>query len=229
MGYGLKIKTEGMEMGLDDTAQKNKNATRAQLKPSEILFNAIVKWLLILGKNYRIEVVEGVPEIWAEAFKDLTASQFEACCAKHLQTGKFFPTVADIRGNIEAPIKDAGQLESERAWDKVLMISDRWGIDEETHEFIPIYSKGKLNYPPPLTTAEDYALRQIGWYQAIDRQDPEKMTWMRRDFIAAHKRFVETNGLQELPAASAGMLGAGAQPKLPPAMSSLGEILKHKM
>lgn len=81
--------------------------------------------------------------------------------------------------------------------------------------------------PPTLTVQEEYALRQIGWWQAIQRQEPEKISFLRRDFIATYKRYMETNGLKELPAGVAGIIRPQAQ-FTAGTFSSLKDILKSE-
>lgn len=213
-------------MEMDSQPEPNERP-HEPLKCSQISPNVIAKWLAIFSQNYRQPIGEALPDIWLEVFRGIGIAKFEASCAKHLQTGKFFPTIADIHSNVEAPLKDLAILDAERAWDKVLGIGERWGIDEDRNEFIPIYTGGRMFLPPTLTVQEEYALRQIGWWQAIQRQEPEKISFLRRDFIATYKRYMETNGLKELPAGVAGIIRPQAQ-FTAGTFSSLKDILKSE-
>jgi len=55
---------------------------------------------------------------------------------------------------------------------------------------------GLLNSAPKLSVAAEYALRQIGGFATLSAIEPEKLTFVRRDFLQAHARFSSEGGAQ---------------------------------
>jgi hypothetical protein len=61
------------------------------------LSRAIAKWLAIFSDNYRQPLGPTLPMIWSEKFGAWTVERFERACDLHLDTSRFFPTVADLK------------------------------------------------------------------------------------------------------------------------------------
>jgi hypothetical protein len=153
---------------------------------------------LILGENYRVELSPTLPEIWAEALKDMSIEQFELACLTHLRASRFFPTVADIRLAGTAEEGDLRQLEAERAWEALQRQVSRWTYEESRGWFYPRHAGGKVEYAPEFSEAIEYAIRQCGGLHSVVYCTTDRFPFLRKDFLAAYMRYTETSGLQML-------------------------------
>jgi hypothetical protein len=112
---------------------------------------------------------------------DLSAEALESGLRRAGQECAWFPSVADIRDRAVNT-----QLAAEQSFESVQFISRKYW-----HPDI-----GFLPGCPEFDGAQEYALRQIGGFRRLQSVSSEHFAFLRRDFIAAHKRFCEEGGEQ---------------------------------
>lgn len=128
-----------------------------------------------------------------------------ACFHIARQRCKFFPSIQEILEASRSEIRDALLLDAERAWEALLGDFGEWYFSRVDGHGLPtevgVKSRGgRFIGPPRLPPATEYALRQVGGYAYVGDCDPERLRWIRKDFIEAYLRYVETDGLKHLPA-----------------------------
>ncbi len=160
---------------------------------------SLAKWFAVFQEHYRQELSPELFEIYARALCDLSPGELERACLTLLRSSKFFPKVAEILEVAKPSRSDQATLEAERAWENYQRRIHTWWRDDEGLER-PLASRGKLIYPPALDAATDYAVRACGGRLAIEYCSLERFPFLRRDFLAAHVRFHQTDGLKALPA-----------------------------
>lgn len=141
------------------------------------------------------------------ALSDLTPQELERGFRECLKTCREFPTPADVLGQIKATEKARDDFESEKAWANVQQILGRHWYGE----LMPVMSSkkpenwggrvqehngGSLLWPAPFDAATDYAIRIAGGLDRIAKANGDReLDFIRRDFLANHKRHKETAGL----------------------------------
>lgn len=118
--------------------------------------------------------------IYMESLSDLDAEDVEKAFRRSLLTCKFFPSIAEIRSQLKAD----ESFEAEKAWDLIVRI--------HRHHWHP--DIGYHSNPPVMDRAALHALNTIGGMNAISATMIENTGFLRRDFLAAHKRHSETAG-----------------------------------
>ena len=122
--------------------------------------------------------------IYAEALQDLSIDALETAFRQCLQTCKFFPTVADIRGQIAKQLESSDHFNAERAWTMFIEIFNHF-----YHPDIGVYENA-----PQLDEAGKYALRTIGGIQRFKNTMIVEQNFVKKDFITAYLRYRETGG-----------------------------------
>jgi len=87
-------------------------------------------------------------------------------------------------------------IQAEAAWDRVSSnclraASMDWGDSPLLDDY---YRDKMRERMAGLSEVEQYALRQVGWWQGISRTRPENIGFVRDRFIDAYTRFCETQG-----------------------------------
>jgi hypothetical protein len=161
--------------------------------------------MVITGEAYGIAVSEQRIAIYAEELQLIPADRLADCFHRARQRSKYFPSISEILEASQSETRGSLLLTAERAWEALLADFREWyfcrvdghGVRTE----VGVKSRrGKLVGPPHLSPATEYALRQVGGYAYVGDCDPEQIRWIRKDFIEAYLRYMETDGLKQLPA-----------------------------
>jgi hypothetical protein len=161
--------------------------------------------MLITAEAYGVAVSPQRIGIYAEDLKSIPAHRLAACFHMARQRCKFFPSIQEILEASRSEIRDALLLDADRAWEALLGDFREWyfcRVDgHAVRTEVGVKPRGgKFLGPPDLPPATEYALRQVGGYAYVGDCDPEQIRWIRKDFIEAYLRYVETDGLKQLPA-----------------------------
>ena len=164
--------------------------------PTAKNFSKVLReWLTIFGEIYRQEVTATRMRVYRMALEQkLTAEQLELACQLATETCNFFPTPAEILSAVKTQVNDQESLDGERAWENFQEYILRWGTDRT-----PLFSGGRVIYPPDLDPATEYALRQVGGVHYVGRLPEDQVFWVRKNFLESYKRFNETDGLKQIP------------------------------
>jgi hypothetical protein len=123
--------------------------------------------------HYRAISVEFVA-IWCHALADIEPELLDRACEYACKHCKFFPTPADIRGQIDQAESNARKIEAEAAWNRVLKAASLGGRFED---FDALTQK---------------ALGHSGWSYLIHCDSYEGARFAEKQFISCHIRLRET-------------------------------------
>lgn len=163
-----------------------------------------------LAEAYGVELTKQRIEIYEHALNDIPLSELEHAFESALKTCPRFPSVAEIRGQIQKAIERQDNFDAEKSWDDVRWTArEFWrgadlGIQPWCMESIPAryadrveakeFRGGFLIYPKPFDAHVDFAIRYVGGFDRIAQLADSEHDFVRRDFIQAYKRFSETSG-----------------------------------
>ena len=176
-------------------------------------------WLVKFSANHQAQgrepavTEETLPiflSLWAEGFADVPDEQLEQAFILTLQTCKFFPTVADIRGQLDTKRKALAENEVEDVWQRILEYVNEWCHPDGITTF------GAVR--PVLTSKEDHALRAAGGSGHLWGCPTDKRVWAKKAFVEDYMRQDEVFKAENVlgPGEILRRL-TGALPTLPPA------------
>jgi hypothetical protein len=148
----------------------------------------LLDWLRIFSRHYRYPMTKDDLPIYAEALCDLTAEQIDAACKSALKACRFWPTVADIRAQLDQAGAKGFELEAEEEWRKALSVAT-----EFFHPDIGLYRN-----VPKLSAATWHALKVAGGLEHLQSCKREELQWVRRRFIADYTLIHETRQVEHL-------------------------------
>lgn len=146
-------------------------------KPSDKL-RWLIEQLGLLAAAMGQEVTPERLRVNAQDLADLPSEVLPEMFSLARKGLKFYPQVSELRALVEKKEIEADAVEAEKAWLILEGRRDRLG------------AHGKLD------GATDYALRAIGGWKRFCNYELDAYSFIRRDFIAAYKRWKETGGLQ---------------------------------
>ncbi len=154
-----------------------------------------------LGKTaeaYGIVLTPMRIRIYARALADLTKEEFTRAIGSAVRQCKFFPTVADIRAAVEAPVQD-----------RALMA---WSWLQRKAEDIGIYQTLECDDPALVHALEDVF---GAWPAYCEMKDGPAMAMKRQEFLASYKAAAHQLGRGQLTATMRvpGLLGDAPGPK----------------
>jgi hypothetical protein len=165
----------------------------------------LAAWCVLRGLVYEEKVSPDMLSAWESALSDLPAAVLHDALNATLRNApgsQYWPAPGDVR-------REAGtvrQLAAERAWTEVQKRLDEWGF--EGGACLPVFSMrppaegyrgrvrehngGYLVHPEPMSAAAEYAVAHVGGWDRLRSLDSGAHDFVRRDFIAAHQRVVES-------------------------------------
>jgi hypothetical protein len=132
--------------------------------------------------------------LWGEGFSDIPDDLLERAFILTLRASKFFPTVADVRSQIETKKKVVSEQSAEDAWQEILEYVNEWYHPDGLVTF------GTVR--PQLSPQADHALRAAGGGRYLWGCPTDQAVWAKKAFIEDYMR------QSEMPEAER-MLGAG--------------------
>jgi hypothetical protein len=149
------------------------------------------EWIVTFAELYSVSLKDRGPRfvtLWVSAVSDLDPGAFEAACSRAMQTCKFFPTPAEIRGLLDQAGAKGFDLEAEGEWQKLLgWIQENFFPDTGIR-------RGALR----LTPAVEHAAKAAGGVHFIERCSDEQLVWCRKTFLADLKNIRETAQVEHL-------------------------------
>ena len=125
---------------------------------------------------------------WCQLLGDLTARELENACIQVARTCRFFPTVGDIRAQLDRANARGFELKAEFAWQTLL--------DWVQQNLFP--DTGIRRGAPRLEPTIEHAAKAAGGIHFIQRCSEEQLVWCRKTFLAAHKNVHEAEQAQHL-------------------------------
>jgi hypothetical protein len=126
--------------------------------------------------------------IWSEELVDIPTSTLELAFKATIRTIKWFPTIADIRAQLQQADAKAFELEDEQKWGKLLAWAAKY-----FHSDI-----GVLAGAPDLPADVAHAARAAGGLHWISNCPEDQLVWCRKNFLAALKSVRETGQVEHL-------------------------------
>jgi hypothetical protein len=163
-------------------------ASSKQNQTKESAGTVLLGWLRIFSRHYRHEMQMDDLPIYAEALSDLTAQQIDAACRSALKTSHFWPTVADIRAQLNEAAGKGFALEGEREWQKLLAWV-RANVFPDT---------GIRRGAAKLTPAVEHAAKAAGGVFYLERCDENQLVWCRKTFLATYANVQEAGQVEHL-------------------------------
>ena len=147
---------------------------------SEIRSRVIREWLVRFGTNHERAITPLIP-LWEDELADVSPALLEKVFRQVIRTSRFFPTIADIRAQVDEVDEKGRELETEHAWQHAL----GW-IGRYYHPDIGI-SRGA----PELSAKITHAIRAAGGMHMLFCCSESDVVWRKRDFIADYSRTEE--------------------------------------
>lgn len=156
----------------------------------------VAHWLMTFGEVCGREITPELAGIWAETLAHLDPEVLERACQRVLRTSRFFPTPADILGQIEQADELALQAEAEGAWQQVLEYVRHW--------VVPDLPGGVARRAPALPPAIVAAVRVAGGLVRIESCSQDELTWVRKLFLETYMRGQKADELAALSSTAEG-------------------------
>lgn len=173
--------------GVENSLGKSSLSTISVQPDSQEL---VRQFLVRFGEIFRQPITSPLVSIWMEHFAGVSPEVLETALRRAEHESEFFPTPASVMKLIDRPEVESETLDAEKAWAGLEKRRREWGAD-----LTPLFMAGELHHPPPLDAPTEYALAAIGGWSRFCDYDLDTYAFLRRDFIAAFKRFRETGGL----------------------------------
>lgn len=147
----------------------------------------IREWLFRFGLNFGKDVVSLLP-LWQEQLGGIEYATLQCLFERALQTCKFFPTIAEILGQIENANYAGLELEAAGAW-------DRW-LKHVKNSYL-----GDLGWDrrtPQLDAITEHAGNAAGGAHWVERCPEDELQWCRKRFLEAYTNFSELGQVEHL-------------------------------
>ncbi|MGC1107111.1 MAG: hypothetical protein WA876_11280 [Candidatus Acidiferrales bacterium] len=169
------------------------NALATTSKPPASPSNLLArKWIVVFGELFAREITPELVSAWCMLLGDIEPRLLDQACDRTARTCKFFPTVADVRAQLDQAAATAFELDAERAWHELLAWVKRF--------FHP--DLGVTCSAPQLDPAIEFAARAAGGFRWLETCSESELQW-------AKKRFVEALSRQNKAGETAQLLGDG--------------------
>jgi hypothetical protein len=171
------------------TPQNQMQQFVARSKSSDRNFDFVLAgWLRTFSRIYRHELMDDDIPIYADLLSDLNAEMLTTACRRAVRVCRFFPTVADIRAQIDDAAAKCLELEAETQWQELLAWTQR-NVYPDT---------GISEGAPKLTPEVEHAARAAGGVRFLEHCTVDQLVWCRKTFIAAYKNVCETEQVEQL-------------------------------
>lgn len=186
----------------------------------QLIRDYLVKFSLNCNEALGDLAMQGYQQLWEESFTDLSYAVLSAALAKTVQRCRFFPKVADIRGEIDEARVAATQGAAEIEWQRMLDLRRRYWSPDMPGGF----SRGM----PTLTERVQTAAKASGVFTLQDCGQEALHVWGKKRFIDSYTNFDKIEQFL-LPEGEIKTLLAGiAQTKTLPAASVPFQILHER-
>jgi hypothetical protein len=170
------------------------------------------EWLVMFAELYSVSLKDRgkrFVELWISAVSDLDPRTLDAACRRTIQVCKFFPTPADVRGQIDQAVAKGFELEAECEWQKLLSWVRQYVFPDT----------GVSHNAPRLAAAVEHAAKAAGGFFYIERCSEDELVWCRKNFLAAYKNVHETGQVEHLLSSTEAkkiLAGLASRPALAP-------------
>jgi hypothetical protein len=154
---------------------------------SETRSRLIREWLVRFGANHE-RAIAPLIALWEDEFADIRPALLEKAFRQVLRTSRFFPTIADVRAQIDQANASGARLEIEEAWARALDWVQRY--------FHP--DLGVTRGAPELPAAIQHAVRAAGGMRWLEGCPASELQWAKKRFVEDLARVQETQQSQHL-------------------------------
>ena len=147
----------------------------------------IREWLVRFGTNHE-RAIAPLIALWEDELADISPVLLEKTFRQVLRTSRFFPTIAEVRAQIDQANANGLHLEIEEAWSRALDWVQRY--------FHP--DLGVARGAPELPGAIQHAIRAAGGLQWIESCSASELQWAKKRFVEDFTRVHETRQSEHL-------------------------------
>lgn len=150
----------------------------------------IREWLVKFGAVHNREITPLLIASWEEALVSVRDIEvLRGAFLRAQQTSRFFPTPADVLGQIGKAEVVAVDVTAEQKWQGVLRYIQNW--------YAPDF--GISPRAPAVSAAVEHAVNAAGGWRWIESCPDSDLPWAKTRFIEAWKQFSSAAELQALP------------------------------
>lgn len=166
------------------------NSALATISEPQASSNSLVvrKWIVTFGEIFGREITPELVKVWCKLLADVDAEALNHACERAAKTCKFFPSPAEIRGQLDRANAAGFALEAEEKWQQLL----EW-VKSFYHPNI-----GVKRGAPQLDPAIQFAARVAGGFHWLESCPESELQWAKKRFIESFSRVHETGEVEHL-------------------------------
>lgn len=186
----------------------------------QLIRDYLVKFSLNCNEALGDLAMQGYQQLWEESFADLSYAVLSAALAKTVQRCRFFPKVADIRGEIDAAKEAATQAAADMEWQRML--------DLRRCYWSPDMPGGFSRSMPTLSERVQRAANASEVFKLQDCGPEALHVWGKKRFIDSYTNFDKIEQFLLPEGEVKNLLAAVAQTKVLPPISVPFRVLHER-
>jgi len=186
----------------------------------QLIRDYLVKFSLNCNEPLGDLAMQGYQQLWEESFVDLSYAVLSAALAKTVQRCRFFPKVADIRGEIDEAKTAATQGAAEIEWQRMLDLRRRYWSPDMPGGF----SRGM----PKLSERVQRATNASGVFKLQDCEPDTLHVWAKKRFIESYINFDKIEEFLLPDGEIKNLLAVAAQTKALPSINVPFQVLHER-
>ena len=151
--------------------------------------SVVRKWVVVFGELFAREITPELVKVWCRLLADVDAEALNRACERAAKTCKFFPSPAEIRGQLDQANAGAFDLEAEEKWQNLLVWVRRF-----YHPDLGVTRGALLQLDPTV----EFAARATGGLHWIESCPESELQWAKKRFMETLSRIRETGQMEQL-------------------------------
>ena len=156
----------------------------------QVSSNSLVvrKWIVTFGEIFGREITPELVKVWCRLLADVDAEALNRACERAAKTSRFFPSPAEIRGQLDQANARGFELEAEETWQKLLAWVRRFYHPD----------LGVTRGAPQLDPAVEFAAHAAGGFHWVEGCPESELQWAKKRFVETVSRIRETGQVEQL-------------------------------
>lgn len=161
------------------------NSALATTSEPRALSNSSVvrKWIVVFGELFAREITPELVKVWCRLLADVDAEALNRACERTAKTCRFFPSPAELRGQLDQVNARGFELEAEGKWQELLVWVKRFYHPD----------LGVKRGAPRLDPSVEFAARAAGGFHWLECCSESELQWAKKRFIEALSRAHEAD------------------------------------
>lgn len=173
-------------------------------KATEDSWKDVAKWLLVLAEALAENIKPERIDIYLEDLSDLSPAAVCAVLKRMRKTARWFPKIPDIREAVLGKPQSPAEVETEmanQAWEQISMLLPSWRnkLEMEADCLASGFSCYRAELEIPNDPVIKNAVRRLGGARAIASTQDRNLSFVRKDFIEAHRQVSGKSDMGQLP------------------------------